>query len=222
MRASAYSTSSSRPVSVPPSAVAGAPAGVGLQPLLSSATAPLTSPAASCGSQAFCWASEPARRSASPTRTVPSHGPGTVAAPKARAMIAASSRPRPEAVVRLGDEDGEPALLADGRHSDVGHAVIGVVELADLGGAEPVAQVGPDRVLEGALLVGELELHLRSFTGEGRARARRRSCAGPAASRPRSCRSATTGPWSSAPRPTCPAGGPGPGRRCPSGPRRRR
>ena len=66
-----------------------------------------------------------------------------------------------DAVVLLGDEHGEPALLAD-RLPELGRVAVAlgvVVDGTDLGGAEPVAQVGADRVLQRALLVGESELH---------------------------------------------------------------
>ena len=71
-----------------------------------------------------------------------------------------------QSVVLLGHEHGQPALLVDGL-PQVGRDAVGVVveQRADLRRPEAVAQVGADRVLEGALLVGELEVHGRDSPG---------------------------------------------------------
>ena len=79
-----------------------------------------------------------------------------------------------DAVVLLGHEHRQPALFADALPQVGRDAVCRVraehrelVRLPDLARAEAVPQVGADRVLQGALLVGEREAHGRaSLPGE--------------------------------------------------------
>jgi len=117
---SAYSTSPRSPVSVGPDDGSGAPAGLGVAPLRTSATAALSSPTDSRGRCSACCAGEPASRRASPATTVDSQGPGTVAAPKARAMTEASSRPSPRPSCSSGTSTASQPCSLQARHRSAG------------------------------------------------------------------------------------------------------
>ena len=115
---------------------------------------------------AACCSGEPARRTASAASTVAVHGPGATPRPSSRAIDLGLEQAEPEAVVLLGHEHGERALLGEAlpQRQRVAVAVRVLDDAADGVEVEAVGQELADGGGERLLVVGEGEEHAAAPT----------------------------------------------------------
>ena len=134
-----------------------------------------------------CCSGDAGEAEASAASTVAGHGPGATPAPKLAGDDLRVEQAEPEAVVLLGDEHGEPALLGEalpqrgGCPSPCGSSTTPRTASRSNRSARNSRTVVAKACWSSVSAKNTCEL----LSGGGRARARRRCCAGPGTSRPR-------------------------------------